>query len=458
VIFVPSDELAQLSIRSLHHLIVQREVSPVEVTKACLERLSRSPLNTVIRLLPERALRAAVAAERSMALRHDAGPLHGVPFGVKDSFDVAGVATTAGCRALQSKVRRTATCVRGLERGGAILVAKLNMQPLAYGATGDNDDFGAVKNPWDPSTMSGGSSSGPAAAVGGREVPLAIGSDTGGSVRIPSSLCGVVGLKPTYGRISRRGMLPLAPSMDHVGPITRTVDDADIAWQALRLGNASGYDTTPIGDLKMLVAEPSEADPLDPEVASAFSIAVGVLSALGIRVSTRKIAMLSAVQPVSTCILMSEAAYSQRSILTPDLDIPVSERRRVQAGLFIPAFRYLAAQKQRKAITASFRRLLEDFHLYATPATPIPAPPLGTTAVAYHDATYAVGQVLTHYTRLHNLTGFPAISIPCGFTREGLPIGMQLATRPGGEPILIAVGRAYQASSDWHTASPRAGY
>jgi aspartyl-tRNA(Asn)/glutamyl-tRNA(Gln) amidotransferase subunit A len=460
-----------MSAGQLSRLIQSREVSPVEVVDAHLSRIQSTDqvLNSFITLLPEPARAAARRAESEISAGNYRGPLHGIPVGLKDLFNTGGVRTTSGTRLFDNFIpQQDCTVAARFHQAGAILLGKLNMHQLAYGPTGENPDYGHMHNPWDPDRFAGGSSGGSGSAAAAGQCTITMGSDTGGSVRIPAALCGIVGLKPTYGLVSRHGLTPLSWCMDHPGPLVRTVEDAALTMNAI-----AGYDpndvassqvqvpdytTALIGDIRGLrIGVPREffEAPLDGEVAQVVRKAIDLLEGLGASVREVSFPLFEHAQAISGTILMAEAAAYHRELLARDGDkLYPPVRLRLEAGLFITAADYLKAQQGRALFNREARDLLREVDLLAGPTEPVTAPVLLSTEVQAGDRTIGTTAALTQYSRPYNITGFPAISVPCGFSDAGLPIGLQLAGRPFDEVTVLRAAHAYEQATDWHQRRP----
>ena len=464
-------ELCYMSAGQLSRLIQTKEISPVEIVDAHLARIevTEPMLNSFITLLPEESRAAAQRAEAEITRGNYLGPLHGVPVGLKDLFNTAGVRTTSGSRIFDNFLPiEDCTVASRFHRAGAILLGKLNMHQFAYGPTGENPDYGHMHNPWDPELVTGGSSGGSASAAAAGQCTITMGSDTGGSIRIPAALSGVVGLKPTYGLVSRHGLTPLSWSLDHPGPIVRTVEDA-----ALTMNVIAGHDPKDVasaqvavpdyraalsGDVRGLrIGVPKEyfEVPLDPEVGRAVRDAISLLESMGAVVTEVSFPMFHYSSPVSTAILMAEAAAYHRDLLARDGDkLYPPVRLRLEAGLFISAADYLRAQQARSLFDREARQLLEQVDLLAGPTEPVTAPKLLATQLQVGEDTVGTVPALTQYTRAYNLTGFPAISVPCGFSDSGLPIALQLAGRPFDDATVLRAAHAYEQATDWHRRRP----
>jgi len=444
-----------------------RKISPVELTRACLDRIERlqPQLNAFITVMTDQALAQARELETEALAGNWRGPLHGIPIGLKDLIDTAGVKTTCASAVFADRVpSEDADVVRRLKRAGAVLIGKQNMHEFAYGGTSVRSHYGAVRNPWNVERIAGGSSGGPAAAVAAGLCFGAIGSDTAGSIRQPASYCGLTGLMPTYGRVSTRGVVPLSWSLDHIGPLCRTAADA-----ALLLEVIAGYDpleatsvdlpadrySTAIdaktAALRAGAVRPFFFDQLDPEVETAVNGAIEVLRKLTAEVRDVELPPVPALP-----ILAAEAYAFHEPYITksPELYQPET-RERVKQGAAVTTTAYIAAKREMDRLRRVAGSVFSTADVLITPTTP--TTPMTIEEASGRQAPALGRDVLARNTRWFNVFGLPAISIPCGFTRGGLPIGLQIAGPRFAEGRVLAVAHAYQQATDWHTRRPALG-
>lgn len=449
-----------------------REVSPVELTRACLDRIARldGRLRAFITVDTEGALRAARAREAEVAAGRWRGPLHGVPLAHKDLFAVGGLPTSCGTKTADYfTAERDATAVARLVAAGAITLGKLNMTELALGPFGDNAHHGDVQNPWRPGHVTGGSSSGSGAAVAAGLACGALGSDTGGSIRLPAACCGIVSLKPTYGRVSRAGAMPLSWSLDHVGPMARTVRDA-----ALLLGIIAGHDpedpTTsprpvpdygagleaPITGLRVGVPRTYYWDGVDAEVTGATREAIRALEGLGARVVELELPDPQVLVDVSNVIARSEsAAVHARLVHEQPHALQPAVRARLEVGFHISAHEYLQATRLRARLAREFvRDVFGRVDVLVAPTIPEPPPAYAAAkAGSAEDVVQRMGR-FSRLTRPFNTLGLPALSVPCGFSTAGLPLGLQVVGRPFDEATILRGGGAYEQAAGWSRRRP----
>ena len=464
-------ELCRLTLGEQSRLIETGAASPVELTQACLDRIDATDavMRAFITVMSDEALRDAKEAELAIARGERLGPLHGIPVAVKDLIDVQGVRTTCGSQTSRDLATTAdATCVRRLRQAGAVIVGKTNLNEFALGATGQNPHFGDTRNPWDRRRISGGSSAGSGAAVASGTCAAALGTDTGGSVRIPAALCGVVGIKPTYGRISVHGVATLAWSLDHVGVLARGVEDAALALQELcgpdLADPASLNDPVPDftaeirgGVQGAVIGVPREFvwDMLTADVERAVHGGIETLRACGAGVRDVSLPLVSTSVEVSASILGGEAFSVYRDVSEQQggmIDPMVKARFDLGAGVSTAA--YIVAQRDRAALRAQVYRALQEVDVLAFPTCAAAAAEFGHTDVPIPGGSMPALDALTRLTRLSNLTGFPSISVCCGFGEDGMPIGMQLIGRPLDEATVIRVAHAYEQATDWHTRAP----
>ena len=453
------------SILETSQLLQRRELSPVELTKNCLAQIEKlnPTLNAFITVTAESALTLARAAEAEILRGHWRGPLHGIPLALKDLIDTAGIRTTAASAVFKDRIpSEDAEVVRRLKDAGAVLLGKNNLHECAYGGSSMISYYGEVRNPWNTAHITGGSSGGSAAAVAADLCYGAIGTDTAGSVREPASQCGVVGLKPTYGRVSLRGVIPLSLSLDHVGPIAHTVSDAAVMLQTL-----AGYDAkdaysanVPVGDYLAAIRDGSRQarigvprkffyEDLDPEVASAVEEAVRVLGTLASNLSEIEIDV-----PTDRTLQTAEAYVYHAEFVSrsPELYQPETLRR-IRKGENIGSAEVEQRRRELEQIRSEIHKVFEDVDVLVSPTTPVPAPVIAELKQD-PDLLRPRELLLLRNTRPVNVWGLPAISVPCGFTSAGLPIGLQIIGPRWREDTVLQLAYAYEQATDWHERSP----
>lgn len=460
----PHDDVAFLGLAEASRGLAEGRLSPVDLTEAMLARIEalNPRLNAFLAVEADRARAAAREAAARRAAGRPRGPLDGIPIAVKDLFWRAGRPTSAGAkRPVVERAPEDATVIARLEAAGAVMLGVLGLHEFAYGVTTVNPHHGPVRNPWNLERNPGGSSGGSAAALAAGLCYGSLGSDTGGSVRIPASVCGVVGLKPTYGRVSRHGVYPLAWSLDHVGPMARRVEDVAMLLEVIagpdpadptasrrpvpayasRLVRAG---SPPLAGLRVGVPRGFFFDRAEPEVARVVREAIARLGDLGASVREVALPRTEAGVPAGLLVLLSEAAavHARRLVETPG-DIGADVRARLEQGRVVPATDYIAAQRTRAVVRRELGDVLREVDCLATPTTPASAGPLAEGATGPADAAR---RAMTHLTRPFNLTGLPALSVPCGFTSEGLPVGLQLVGRPFEEGTLLAAAAPLEAA------------
>jgi aspartyl-tRNA(Asn)/glutamyl-tRNA(Gln) amidotransferase subunit A len=449
------------SISDLSQRLRRRDVSPVEITRAYLDRIERlnPALNAFITVTADSALTEARTAEGEIGRGEWRGPLHGVPVALKDLIDTANVCTTAGSALYEGRVpERDAEVVRRLRQGGAVIVGKNNLHEFAYGGSSLVSFFGDVHNPWDVARITGGSSGGSAAAVVAGLACAAIGTDTAGSIREPAALCGCVGLKPTYGRVSSRGVIPLSTSLDHVGPLAATVADAAIVLQAIAgydSGDITSFDV-PVADyagafredaraLRVGVARDYFFDDLDPEVAAAMEHALNGITTL---VAEMKEVRLEVPTDRTLQATESYAYHAANLAASPELYQPETVRR-LRTGEKVTAAEYIEGRRELEAARRAIGAVFAGVDVLVTPTTPLPAPSIADLK-ANPDALRPAELKLLRNTRPFNVWGLPAISVPCGFTQGGLPMGLQIAGPHWREDLVLRLAHAYEQATAWH--------
>jgi aspartyl-tRNA(Asn)/glutamyl-tRNA(Gln) amidotransferase subunit A len=465
-------EPALMSLTSVAQAIADRRVSSREVTQFCLDRIARwqPHLNAFMAIEAEDALRAADAADAALAKSARRGALHGVPLAHKDMYYEAGKVVTCGSRIRRDFVATTtSTALQRLKDAGTIRLGSLQMAEFAYGPTGHNSHYGAVHNPFALDRITGGSSSGSGSAVAARLTFAALGSDTGGSIRMPAHFCGITGLKTTVGRISRAGAMPLSQSLDTVGPLARTAEDC-----AVLLGLMAGADpadpTAIPGAVPDYVAATTESirgltigvpaafyvDDLDAEVAGILDATIAVFKREGANVVRVELPDQRQLSGASQLVLAVEAAaFHKRWMIERAQDYGPQVLMRLQNGLAIPGVAYLEALRWRGQALAAHLAAVANVDAVIAPVSPVPAPTIAESDVGSSPDAEAVIQRLTRFTRPINYLGLPALSIPCGFTGGGLPVGMQLIGRSFDETTLLRIGAAFQRATDFHERVPK---
>jgi aspartyl-tRNA(Asn)/glutamyl-tRNA(Gln) amidotransferase subunit A len=465
-------ELVGLTLTEAAGLVARAEVSPVDLVDACLERIEATDdtLRAYITVFYEEARQVAKAAETMLAAGHSLGPLHGVPVALKDNIALAGSRTTAGSKILADWIPdEDATVAARLKGAGAIVIGKTNMHEFAWGGTSANPHHGFVRNPWDPSRFPAGSSGGSGAAVAARTCYGALGTDTGGSIRLPSAVNGVAGIRPTIGRVPNTGVIPLAWSMDTVGPMCRTVEDCAVMFNAI-----AGHDprddgsaavpvvdyTTDLGrgvdGIRIGVVPGYFFDHLQPPVHDAVRAALSTFESLGAVVVDVDIANIhgniSAQLTVESC---EPSTYHQRWLRERPEDYGEDVRLLLEVGELHLATHYLQAQRYRNVLRAEFLEAFKSVDVFVCPTLPFTATEVGATTVVIEGGVEEdMLSAIMQYTGVPSLTGLPSLAVPCGFDPDGLPIGMQVIGRPFDEATLFRVGAAYQGATDFHTKAP----
>ena len=460
-------ELCYLTIGEAGRLIKTRELSPVELTLAFLERIERldRTLQAYITVTSDSAMAEARNAETEIARGDYRGPLHGIPIALKDLYDTMGLRTTAGSRLMADRVpSEDATATAHLRAAGAILLGKLSMHEFAISGPDPTSGFPMARNPWNPEYAPGGSSSGSGTAVAAGLCMAALGSCTGGSIRQPAAHCGIVGLKATYGRVSRHGVVPLSWTLDHCGPLTRTVEDSATVLQAIAgydprdpsttRAPVPDYSASLVDDIKGLkVGVPrhfffGDGPDINSEVLSTVEAALKKLEALGARVEVVEVPMLKYAGAAWSVIVLSEAfAYHQRNLRSRPRDFGEMVRARFRVGGLFSSGAYVQAQRVRNVLRRQFAEVLQRVDIIVSPTVSNPPDRFGEI-----DAMTALRR--PNFTAPYNLTGMPAISVPCGFTTSGLPVGLQMAGRPLEEPTVLRAAYSYQQNARFFKERP----
>ena len=461
-------DVPYLSIAQLSELIRAKEISSLEATNAYLNRISRIDgiLNSYITVTHEEARKSAVEADESIADGNYHGLLHGIPLAVKDQYFTKGIRTTAGSNLLSEFIpEKDAVVVEKLKAAGSVILGKLNLSEFALGESFSHP-AGTPRNPWDLNRNPGISSSGSAAATSAFLCASALAEDTGGSTRIPAAWCGLAGLRPTWGRVSRRGVIPVSWSMDTVGPVARTVEDCAITFQAIagydsedpyswdtpvpdyRLGLSGGVSGLKIGVLKEKVAFGN----LEPQTLEAMHTAIDQLKSLGAIVEEVSIPSVECAGVASKCITDMDGGYLHHERLkTRAQEYDHNSRVRLITGILTPAQSYIKAQKLRKIVRDDILETLSRVDALILPTSPGPAPNIPEKAgIANQEDAQSRISGVRNFTGAFNLAGLPALSLPCGFTSENLPLSIQMAGRPMEEELLFRLGHTYQQITDWH--------
>jgi aspartyl-tRNA(Asn)/glutamyl-tRNA(Gln) amidotransferase subunit A len=459
-----------MTILEAARLLRNRGVSSVELTNTALEAISKhdGKLNAFLTVSGDLALEEARRADAELARGVDRGLLHGIPIALKDVFATRGIRTTVGSKLFENHVPdRDSAVTEKLQKAGSVLVGKTNMHELAYGVTSNNPHFGAVHNPWKLDHIPGGSSGGSGAAVASGMAFMAMGSDTGGSIRMPAAFCGTVGLKPTFGRVSRHGVMPLDFSLDHMGPLTRTVRDAGAVLNVL-----AGYDPRdessspePVKDyipldnveldgIRIGVPENFYNEKSDPEVLAAVRAMVQTAAHLGACVVPVRVPDIAALNIIGRVVLLVEASSCLERHLHRRSEFGSDVLALLDQGRMIAATDYVNAQRMRRVMREEFRTLFESIDCLLTPTAPAAPAKIGQMTMEIAGETMDVRLASTQFLRGINVLGSPALSLPCGFTAEELPIGLQIIGRPFEEDLILRVGAALQDATEHHKRSP----
>ena len=438
--------ITDLTISELAPRLASREVSAADVTEACLERIAseNGRVNAFISVLAARARADAERADAEIAAGRYRGPLHGVPISLKDLIDLAGAPTTAASRVLDGHVAAADAAVTArLRDAGAVFLGKCNLHEFAFGTTSEDSAFGPVRNPADTTRSAGGSSGGSAAAVVTGMGFASIGTDTGGSIRIPAAVCGCVGLKPTIGELPGDGIIPLSRTLDHVGPIARSVSDAWLLYHVMagdRNPPVLRTDSASARSLRLGLLKPFFMDVLESDVEAAFARALERLAAAGVSISDRAVRHASDTATVYLHLQLPEASAYHAPMLEarPNLYTP-PVRQRLEMGRYVLAEDYVRARDGADALRREVDAALEDVDALVLPTVPITAQPIGSTSLIVGGRTLPVRALMLRLTQLFDITGHPAISLPCGRSAGGLPVGLQLVGRRGGTARLLTL-------------------
>ncbi len=446
------------------------KVSSVELTKQCLLNIERlePKLNAFITVTAEHALAQAKKADDELANGTDRGPLHGIPISLKDLYRTKGIRTTGGSLIYRDYVPDyDCAVVEKLNAAGAVMVGKTGLHELAYGVTSNNPHFGPVRNPWNTECIPGGSSGGSGAAVSAGMSFMSMGSDTGGSIRIPASYCGTVGLKPTYGLVSRYGVLPLGSSLDHMGPLNSCVRDAALTLAAIvgedeRDESSVARATTSylppenidLKGIRIGVPDNFFTERVDPAVMARLRAMVQLAAGLGAQAEVVRVPDMEAINVIGRVILLSEASALMEPHAKNRTSFGTDVRALLDQGMLLPATDYVNAQRLRSVYRRHFHDLFQSIDVLFTPTTPLTAPQIGQATVLLDGQEEDTRLASTRFVRGINVVGFPALSIPCGFDKGGLPIGLQIVGKPFDEVTILRVGAALEHATDFHRQQP----
>ena len=460
-----------LTITDLAPRIERGELSPVEIAQHLLGLIEkRQPrLNAFITVTAEHALAQARQAEQEIRAGNYRGKLHGIPYAAKDLFYTKGIKTTIGSKIMDNFIPDfDCAVIEKLSAAGAVMLGKAGLHEWAYGITSNNPHYGAIRNPWDTDRIPGGSSGGSTSALAGGLCSFSLGSDTGGSIRIPASFCGLVGLKPTFGRVSRYGVFPLGHTLDHAGPFGRTVRDTAEVYYAMAGGDprdescsdqpviepSLGPEPTLAGRT-LGVPENFYFDGLHPDIEAAVRKAISVLEGLGAELVSIKVPDIEEFNEIGRLILLAEAtSVHEKRLRERRSEIGDDVRALFDQGRFIRASEYLNAQRRRRALIDAFNELLGSVDAIVTPTIPVPPAKIGQNTLTVAGVEQNVRIATTRNARALNLTGLPLLSVPCGFTEDNLPIGLQIIGRLWDEAGILEIGHAYEQATDWHLKRP----
>jgi aspartyl-tRNA(Asn)/glutamyl-tRNA(Gln) amidotransferase subunit A len=456
------DNINALTISEALELLRGQKISSRDLAEACYRQIERlnSKLNAFIGIIDlQNALNSQLSGNNSSS----SNVLRGIPIAVKDLFDTAGIRTTIGSKFFAENIpQQDAFVIEKVKQAGAIIVGKTNTHEIAFGITGNNPHYGTARNPWDTRRIPGGSSSGSAVAVATGMALGALGTDTGGSIRIPASLCGIVGFKPTFGRVSLRGIFPLSWNLDHAGPLTKCVKDAALMLQVIGIydsidpasvkmltGDYLGHLLDNVKGRKVALATGEYIDTSDPEILEAIREAAKVFESIGCKVEEVDVSWMREAALTNVTMLRADAATVHHDRLKEHPDwFGEDVRRRLEDGAKTSSTEYILARRTQMEIKKRCEQFFESYDYLITPTTPITAP-----TIEGHDAVEQAAW-LTRFTAPFNLTGLPALSLPCGFTKEGLPIGLQIVSRAWGEAKVLNLSYAFEQATDWHKRQP----
>ena len=465
------NNLHKLSISEASELLNKKDLSPVDLVNAHLTRIkeTESKLNSFITVLEDTAIKSAIQAEKEILSGKRKGDLHGIPIGLKDLYFTKGVPTTIGSEIYKNFIPEyDAKVTIDLTEAGAIILGKLQMHEFALGTTSHNPHYGSARNPWNTECATGGSSGGSGSSVAAGQCMGALGSDTGGSIRIPSALCGIVGMKPTFGRVSRHGVFPLSNSLDTVGPMTRTVED-----NAIMLNAISGHDGNDIYSAKvevsdfkahleediagLKIARPRTYfyDVIDKEVLELIDTACQKFESLGAEVETIDLPILDHTLAISGTILLTEAAeIHSENLKTKSELIGEDVKLRLQQGALTSGVDYVKSQRGRSVYNQKMNELFETYDIILAPTVPSGAPFIEADSIDINGTQELIGPLMARLTRPQNITGLPTISIPIGFTSKQLPVGMQLTSPAFQEGLLYNVAHQFEKISTMKNIIP----
>lgn len=466
-------ELLLKPVSELSEMISSRELSPVALADATLRQIEKTQpdLNAYLDVFADELMQSAKDAENEVATQGVRGPLHGIPIGLKDLVDVEGVVTTGGSAAFDNvRAVRDATITTRLKAAGALITGKLNLVEFAFGFSSVNPHTGDVHNPWNLERVAAGSSSGSAAAVASGAAAMAIGTDTGGSVRMPAAACGITGLKPTYGLVSRHGVMDLSWSSDHVGPMCRTAIDC-----ALMMNAMAGFDQPdPASSTRAMADYTSQLscglkgvrigipgdyffDDVDPQIKSAVTTAIELIQTEGAELIEVSMPWVSLGRAVNVAVLLPEAAAVHRKRLAEKEELySPAVSHRLKAGLEVSAVDYIHAQRARAKFGHYMAEAMRDIDVLITPTVPIQTPTLAETTPPEGSPIPPAGGEYANFTGVFNATGQPSLSLNCGFTSDGMPIGMMISGKAFEDAKVLGIGHTYQQITDWHCRVPTA--